>query len=69
MPDSLVSVLILCISFWVEDIDKRPGVFGWLIRRRLGHLEEVEEVFNVLLRELTVGVYDEITKSETHCPG
>ena len=49
-------------------MDKRPGVFGWLIRRP-EHLEEVEEVLNVLLRELTVGVYDETTKSETHCPG
>jgi len=53
----------------VEGIGERPGVFAWLIRRRLGHLDEVEGELNFLLREVMVGVYDETTKSETHCPG
>ena len=69
MSDLLASVLMSCVSFLVEGMDKKPGVFGWLIRRRSGYLEVVEEVLNILLRELTVGVYDETTKSETHCPG
>ena len=43
-------------------------MFGWLIRIRPVHLEEVE-VLNFWLREVTVGVYDKTTKSETYCPG
>ena len=40
-------------------MDRRPGVSGRLIRRRPGYLEVIEEVLNFLLRELTLGVYDE----------
>ena len=31
-------------------------MFGWLIRTRLVHLEEGDEVFNFWLREVIVGV-------------
>ena len=35
---------------------------------RLVHLEEVDDAMNLSLRERTVGIYDETTKSEMHDP-
>jgi hypothetical protein len=59
------------VSFLVEGIDLRPGVLGWLIRRILADLEEVDDsdVVNLSLMEWIVGVYDETTKSEMQDPG
>jgi len=56
VPDPSMSVLILCASFRVEGIGERPGVFGWLIRIRPVQLEEIDEVLNFWLSEVTVGV-------------
>jgi len=51
MPNPFISDLILCVSFLVEGIGGRPGVFGWLIRTRLVDLEAVDEFLNLLLRD------------------
>jgi hypothetical protein len=63
-----INALRACVFVRVEGIEERPGVLGWLIRTRLVHLEEVNDAMNLSLREWTVGVYDETTKSEMHDP-
>jgi hypothetical protein len=45
-----------CVSVWVEGMEERPGVLGWLIRIRLVHLEEVDDAMNLSLRERMVGI-------------
>jgi hypothetical protein len=57
-----------CVSAWAKGMEGRPGVLGWLIRTRLVHLEELDDAMNLSLREQTVVIYDETTKSEMHDP-
>jgi hypothetical protein len=59
---------MLSVSVLVKGMEERPGVLGWLIRIRLVHLEEADDAMNLSLRERTVGIYDETTKSEMHDP-
>jgi hypothetical protein len=65
---SFINAWMACVSVWAKGIEERPGVLGWLIRTRLVHLEEVDDARNLSLRERTVGIYDETTKSEMHDP-
>jgi hypothetical protein len=59
---------MLSVSVLVKGMEERPGVLGWLIRMRLVQLEEVDDAMNLSLRERTVGIYDETTKSDIHNP-
>jgi hypothetical protein len=58
-----IKALTARVSFLVEGIGLRPGVFGWLIRMIFVLLEEVDDMANLLSMERTVGVYDETAKS------
>jgi len=57
----------------VPGIRESPGVFGWLIMRSLDNDDENGRAlvgpFAFSKSALTVGVYDDTTKSETQDPG
>jgi len=55
------------ISAVVAGIGERPGVFGWLMIRSFdgaGCCTALLDTLSFWSSELTVGVYDEIAKSE-----
>jgi len=58
-------------SFVVSGIAEQPGVFGWLMIRTFEDAGccSLAGFLSVSIRELTVGVYEEIAKSEMHEPG
>ena len=58
------------ISFVVSGIAEQPGVFSWLMIRSFDDAGcSLAGFLSISISELTVGVYDEIAKSEMHEPG
>jgi len=59
------------ISFVVSGIAEQPGVFGWLMIRSFDEAGccTLAGSFSFSISELTVGIYEEIAKSERHEPG
>ena len=57
-------------SFVVAGIGERPGVFGWLMIRSFDDSGccVLPDCLSFWRSELTVGVYEEIAKSEMHEP-
>ena len=59
------------ISFVVSGIAEQPGVFGWLMIRSFDDVGccTLAGSLSFSISELTVGIYEEIAKSERHEPG
>ena len=55
----------------VAGIGERPGVFGWLMIRTLDDAgcRKLADFLSFSSNELTVGVYEEMAKSEMQNPG
>jgi len=69
--DVLIAFQMYFISFVVSGIGEQPGVFGWLMIRSFDDANSCTRAdsLSFCMSELTVGVYEEIAKSEMQKPG